>query len=72
MIGAVISAVENIIIYGLGTEGWLVNLVLFSVLFFIAVRNLRSELLHQVVTILLLLTMVAGIILHLDDWKISS
>ena len=66
-----LSAIENIVIYDLGIEGWLVNVILLTGLLVVSVKDIRSERLHQLIAVALLIFMVVGIVLHLEDWKIS-
>ncbi len=71
MILSALSAIENIVIYGLGVEGWLVNTILLAGLLVVAVKDIRLEWLHRLIAVALLLSMIIGIVLHIDDWKIS-
>jgi hypothetical protein len=71
MILSVLSAVENIFVYNLGIDGWLVNMVLFTGLLIVVIKDLQSARLHQVIAIALLIFMIIVIVLHLDDWKIT-
>ena len=66
-----LSAIENIVIYDLGVEGWLVNIILLTGLLVVAVKDIRIEWLHQLIAVALLVSMMIGIVLHLDEWKIS-
>ena len=66
-----LSAIENMVISGLGVEGWLVNVILLTGLLLVAIKDIRSEWLHKLIAMALLLSMIIGIALHLDDWKIS-
>ena len=67
-----LSALENIFIYSLGIEGWSVNVIILLGLWIVAAKDIRTEWLHQLIAVALLLFMIAGILLHIDDWKISA
>lgn len=71
MVLSVLSIIENIFIYGLGIEGWLIHSILFTGLFLVSITDNRSENLHKTIAVAMLVVMATGIILHIDDWKIS-
>ncbi len=72
MVLSVISAVENISIHHLGFEGWSVNVAIFLILLYACVRKTVSERMHQVLAIFLLLTMVSGIIININEWLVTA
>lgn len=67
-----LSAIENILIYGLGSEAWLVNIALFLGLLIVVLKKFSAERLHQAIAVLLLLSMITGILLHVNEWLITS
>ena len=40
-------------------------------LLFVAAKDIRKVWLHQLIAVALLIFMIVGILLHIDDWKIS-
>ena len=66
-----LSALENIFIYGLGIDGWSPNVIILLGLLLVAVKDIRKVWLHQLIAVALLIFMIVGILLHIDDWKIS-
>jgi hypothetical protein len=72
MILAMLSAIENMIFHGLGMEGWLVNAAIFLTLAVLFVRNQLPERVHQALAVLLLITMVSGILVNINNWLIAS
>jgi len=67
-----ISALENIYIHDLGFEGWIVNAIVFIALLYGCVRKLVTEGMHKFLAIALLLSMIAGIILNINEWLIAA
>lgn len=72
MILTFLSAVDNLFIHMLGLDGWIVQAVLFAVLGFLAARSVLSERLHQALAVVLLVVMISGIILNLNEWSITD
>lgn len=72
MILSVVSAIENIVFHGLGVDGWLVNGVLFLSLGALASRKSLPEAMHKVLAIVLVIVMLSGIVLNINDWLIAA
>ncbi len=72
MVLALLSAAENILFHHLGTEGWLINAALFFGLYFLFSKPQLPERVHQILSILLVIVMLAGILYNVNDWLISS
>ncbi len=72
MILSILSALENIFVHGLGADGWIVNAGIFATLLVATWSKSISPRLHQLLAILLLLTMVIGILLNIDEWLIMA
>lgn len=71
MVLAVLSAAENIIFHGLGVEGWLVNAAIFMTLLILFSRPELPERVHQLLAVLLLIVMVSGILVNINEWLIA-
>jgi hypothetical protein len=72
MILALLSAAENVLFHHLGTEGWLINAALFFGLYFLFSRPQLPERVHQGLSILLMIAMIAGLLFNMNEWLISS
>lgn len=72
MILSVLSGLENIFTHGLGPEGWMVNLGIFLLLLIVVKIKNTSERIHKLVAITLLIAMVTGIVLNVNEWLITA
>lgn len=72
MILSVLSGLENVFTHGLGVSGWLVNFIIFLILLVITLTKTKSERVHQLVALTLLIFMVGGIILNINEWLITA
>jgi hypothetical protein len=72
MILTFLSTIENQFIHNLGVEGWLVQALLFVLLGILSSRPALPERIHQGLAILLLLVMMSGIIINLNEWSITA
>ncbi|MBL7852383.1 MAG: hypothetical protein JNN04_15875 [Cyclobacteriaceae bacterium] len=72
MVLSVLSALENVLYHGLGVEGWMVNAGIFLTLGLLALRRQVPEVVHKILALLLLLLMVSGILLNINEWLIAA
>jgi hypothetical protein len=72
MVLSFLSAVQNVLFHHLGNEGWFINAALFFGFYALFSRQQLSERVHQVLSIILLILMIAGILYNMNDWLISS
>lgn len=72
MVLSSISGVENVFIHQLGLESCAVNGAIFLILLSACLRKTVSERMHQSLAILLVLAMVIGIIININEWLITA
>lgn len=67
-----LSAIENILVYKLGFEGWAVNAAIAIGLTVVVIKNVQSAWIHKLIVVLLVVAMLSGIIIKVDEWLITE